>query len=420
MPGIASNSSSYLDQLDDFSLLNVFDFVFIDDLITLAETSPRFADIIVKHYIVGELRLHEKAIKIAVGYKYPSFTYADLTNQKIIIDTTDPNKILRVIQHFGYVFSHVTFAVSDFGNAETEEFFKHVDKYCKTATKEIKIDSVDYEAIANWTYSFDHTTTKILRTGLPSNSIPFSQLFPYMQELSVGHLFEADVQHYPHLTKCSIRSTNSDERDPCVHEFIRLNPQIRHFFTTMTKNASYIEYLSETLPNLEWLGIQMVISSAADSNLNVIRFKRVREFQIILIHYNEEFGQIISNLHFDQLEALTLNVVQGVFAANRFMGFIARNRGLKTIETNVPMTHELFNGLLQQLPELEMISFNWFHGMLDTLEAFFMWNRGLSKINIHGCYEIRLRDFEQIIQDSNWKVVAISMERPSFSFVRMY
>lgn len=389
----------------------------MDDLITLAEMNPRFADIIVKYYIVGELRLHEKPIKIKIAYEYALIS-AEPTNQGRNLHIDDPNKIFSAVKQFGYIFSHIIFTVHDFGSSESEEFFKHVDKYCKNATKEIKINSVNYKEIANWTHLFDRTTTTISRAGLPLDTIPFGKLFPYMQELDVGFLPEANVQHYPHLIKCSIRSSHNDQSGLFVHEFIRLNPQIRNF-TIMLNNASHIEFMSKILPNLEWLRVQMLFSSTAETNLNVIRFKNVREFHITLIHYIEQSGHFVSNVHFDQLEALTFKVVQCVYSAEYFLEFIARNRDLKRIETNLRMTHELFNGILRELPGLREITLNWFDEVIDTLEAFFMGNHGLSKITIHQSDETNLADFEQIITNSNWKVVSISDSWPSYSFIRI-
>lgn len=313
-----------------------------------------------------------------------------------------------------------------FGNAISREFFDYFDKYCQTATKAIVIQSVDYKALANWTYSFGETTTEVEVRPSIEVAIPFNTLFPYMQKLSVVKLLEANVQHYAHLTGCSTQSRYGDEANPLVQDFIRLNPQLSQIHTALLFRQhitiSYMEYLNEMLPNLETLSFQIAIYlPVIVPEQRIVRFKGVKELTVDI--YNKytfnSYLQPIENIQFDQLNTLKLVVFPIVFADDHFIEIIGMNKGLSKIETSVRMTHQLFNGLLQALPQLEEILIHWHHDMRDTLASFFNDSHGLRRFNInHSGFPINIDDIKQYIPP-NWEIIPNEMPYMDiFSFVR--
>lgn len=406
---------SYLDQLDDYSLMNIFDFLYDNDVIAIAEISPRFADIILKHYIIGTLRLHEKPIDLLLGAACPNLMYIDTTNQKAVL-TQDPNKIISALKLFGHIFSHITFDVLAFGNSDTQKFVKHVDCYCKNATKRVIINSVDEKALANWTYSFDHTATEVIvRTDL-EKPIQYKKLFPFMQRLAAVNLLNQNIEHYPHLTNYSIQSTLNHDN---VQQFLRLNPQIQHLQIAVRNNVSHVRYLAELLPFLESISLNVEIVSP-NIDPAVIHFKTVKEFTLTISNIDETpvFRNVIGSVQFDQLEMFHLRVFYATSADDQIIEMISKNAGLKRFETNLRMTNETFNGFLQALPELKEISIDWVDEMSNSLETFFVQNHGLTKINFKHFY---LRS-EAVFMEKiplNWhKIPSENSSDGSFSLVR--
>lgn len=116
--------------------------------------SPRLADIIEHHYIRHKLRLHEKPIYFAIGFRFSRFSYDNTTHYHT---DTSRNKIISLwdsdevsaFKQFCHIFTDISFAVRMLGNSESQEFFKFVDNNCKAATKRIIIHSVNYEALSS-------------------------------------------------------------------------------------------------------------------------------------------------------------------------------------------------------------------------------------------------------------------------------
>lgn len=405
-----------MERLDVYSLMTIFDFLSIDDLTSVAEAYPRFNDIISERYIVAKFGFNEP-IYISVEFLYNYFLRAH-TENRVLFDKCHPKRFQRILKQFGHIVSHITIAVVNFAHSDSQDFFKYVEDHCKNATKEIIIHFPDTRALAHWTHSFDQTVTKIAIPGYRRQAFPFSTLFPYMQQLTVENVLGSEVQHYPYLTNCSFLSTDDDANDNKVIEFIRLNPQLRHLYTSIRSQISYVKFLSETLPDLESLAIRIDTVRGVELN-EIIRFKNVKKFSLRLAHYHNTFRLVTPNIHFDQLKVLELNTVREEFAPDNFIEFIAMNRGLKKIQTDVRMTPTIFNDLLQQLPELEEISITLYTRMVDSWGAFFTGNHGLKKITIDNCYGVGSNAFKDIVR-LNWAIVYNEGKVFSISFIRMY
>ena len=65
---IEGANPSSLDDLDDFSLLSVFDWLSLHNLARLASLSPRYKELIVHHYFNGKYRLHKRIPQLSVHY----------------------------------------------------------------------------------------------------------------------------------------------------------------------------------------------------------------------------------------------------------------------------------------------------------------------------------------------------------------
>lgn len=58
-----TNISLKLDDLNNYTLLDIFDKFTLEDLTSVADMNSRFRELIIKHYAVREYRIHEKIIK---------------------------------------------------------------------------------------------------------------------------------------------------------------------------------------------------------------------------------------------------------------------------------------------------------------------------------------------------------------------
>lgn len=409
---------SDFEQLDNYSLMDIFDYLYITDLFKMARINPRFADIILDHY-AKKYRLHEKQIIIRMSSNglISDLSVSSLESQSVLL-AENADHALWMLRQFGHIFTNLRYDIAEFGWPNSQKIFEYTEKHCPHAEKTISISRVNPEAMANWTHSFDNTTTRVHLGLLVSDPFPLDKLFPFMKQFIMQELLGSTIQHHPHLTTSVIYSVFHEKNDRSLFELIRLNPQMTHFHTTLRKNATFVKYVNEMLPNLQ----KLVLYAKPDLLIvpEVVRFENVREFTFDLSdsHRHPVLGQSIRNIHFDQLEKLKIMAGPDEIATN-IREMMLANRQLKQLETNLPMTYQQLVDLLAALPELRTISLYWYAGLqkqMNLLGQLLSGNHELNRINLHQC-QLNVEDFKEITP-LNWQVAPSDTEHNSFVFIR--
>lgn len=400
--------------------MHIFEHLPINDLVKIAEMSPRCTDIILHHFIVGKYRCHEKLITVQMSDTDIRLGYKTIFDEFVYI-TKNVNQTFWVVERFGHIFNHLLYEVVRLGTPDSLKVFELVDKYAVKAAKEIEIYGIDKTAMSKWTYSFDSNVTQIKLGSFLSGPISLNALFPHMKHLTAGHLMESIVQHFPHLTGFVMESDFQDDFDPEMHEFIRLNPQLREFHTSIRKNETYVSYLNEMLPNLESLAMDIFVedNQPVEGGEN-IHFGNVKSFALRLVSMVpvQSFRQSVCNLTFEHLESYKIQGDMN-FDATDLIEMISVNRNLKFVEAyNVYITIEELEGLVQRLPELKEISIEC--SIYALLGGFFMGNHVLDRINLNDCSDsVNIGTLEEI-SSSGWLVFESEKVSNHFSFIRKH
>lgn len=300
-----------------------------------------------------------------------SFYVEDSSKRRII---SGLDGVLRILPRYGNTFSKIHFHLGEHGNSSWQQIFEHSDKYCSEVTKTITIRSNDV-GIADWIYPFDKNMTTVIMFDA-ADDIPLNTIFPNMNELILNtkNLPKTIGQHFPHLTKCSIQVVGLGPPNPIEQEFIRLNPQLREFHTSMANNVSRVKYLNEHLPNLEQLTLHIFVHLYDVVNRENIHFKNVKDFRLFLYRWRLGNGWIyrddymeqhrlrtstyrpfIGNITFEHLEALKLDIYP-YGDIHDLAQMTVENQGLKKIDINVKMTQDQILKLIAALPKLEEVS----------------------------------------------------------------
>lgn len=402
--------STYLEQLDDFSLMSVFDLLSLNDLLLLAQMSPRFYDIITKHYLIGKFRLHEQRIVMRVDGRFSSVFYPSE-----VMARDDSDRMFWVVEQYGHVFGHIYIDIYKFGDADSRKFIEHVNHYCKNAKKEIDIHKLIEGTLIEQPFSFDNNTYRVRMSSYGNEDIAWNDLFPALEHLTLGSIEKSIAQHHPHLKTIILGKNDADYTDPNVLELIRSNPQLRHFHSKTFDNVTYVQYINEMLPNLEWLSLEMKIVYENDST--VVDFKNVRKFSFnVFSSFGvPAFWSFIGNIRFDQLEEMELDIIWKVPLTEQLIRMIAVNRGLKTFKTSIPMSHVTFVQLVEALPELRVLTFDWYEGIHETLSAIFSGRYGLENVTIRYWDRGTANDYKDIIP-ANWQTILVM--RDTYTFIR--
>lgn len=401
MEQLDDHSSSDFEQLDDFSLMNIFDYLAVDELVTVSELNGRFASIIAEHYIISKYQLDDRLINIFI--EHPRCQIAYTVGEQYLPIASGLNQTLWVLKHFGYIFNTIRFEVSYFGNVESQKIFEYTAKYCTHAKKTISIEGVDTEQVANWTHSFDENTMHIELYTKNYNSVPLNEFFPFMQEISIFHTLDSIAHHFPHLTKCSLYSAH---RNDYLMTFFQLNPQLIEFHDTIYNNERYVRYLNQMLPNLESLSIRICRDPIASLEREIIHFKNVKKFSMGIVGMDEvqSFRRDVLNITFDQLESFTLKRTPNHYTAD-LVQIIAANAGLEVVDTNIKMKSEQLQGLVKALPRLKEMTLYCYTGILIALQRLLSENHELEKIRLMHCVKESLEDLAEL-SPITWAVVA--------------
>lgn len=370
----------------------VFDYLPAHELIKISSLNPRFADIILNHYIIRQFRLNDDQVTSSIYVSNYRLSYPDGEYTRVHI-TNSLNETLQGLELFGRFFKHICYEMMDFEMPSWQKLFESVERNCVNARKSIHIRSVpktpkiDSSWDNNWTYSFDHTTTQVTLVGHFYDQIILSKMFPFLQQLTVEKLRKSIIQHYPHLTNLSIIALDEDETNANIRELLRLNPQLRHFHTATYNDAIFMTYLNEVLPNLESLSFKMNIEPQIDHE--IIHFNSVKDFSLEInsIRPMNSYRQVIGNITFSQLETLTLKTFGSITLVPELIRVFSQYTNLKKLDMNMLMTPDELLSFIQVMPILEEVSFSLSqNNMINVLAALLSDNQRLEKVHVYSRY----------------------------------
>lgn len=376
-----------MDELDEFTLLSVFDFLDIADLIKMAQLYPHLVESIGQHFLIGRFHLEQQHITVATDGGAYTHEPVGLDGELDITNSFDLT--LFMLRAFGHLLSHITVEIRAMDNAESLAILAQIKESCTTARVCVKLPfHLTFVADDNRRTSFDRVSQVQLHGVRVYGELPLNQLFPDMQQLDIRrpHAIPSLAHHFEHLTDFAVLPVSETYVDPMLLQFVRLNPQLRRFKTpAFGYNQTYLQYVSACLPMLEELHITGV-EFEDGSDPPPTHFARVKRFAMELANH---FGRrrdryvIMPALTFDRLESFELAGRIEPHNVHKFVSFFERhNRTLKGLEmtTNFVPDAEL-PVLFGALPALEELTMNWMNaGGLRDLLAFLAHGRGTAKL----------------------------------------
>lgn len=369
---IKNHSLNHFDDLDDYSLMDIFDMLELPDLAKIVPLSPRFHDLIMNHYIKSKYRLHKREI-IIIEYESGFFRmfYKDDGNSLSLI-TRQYDEMLIVLQTFGHILGYLDIKISSY----LEGIQSVVNEHCSNAAQTITITAHSGGNSEKMMLSFLNATTIIVDryVHLPNGSFRLDIAFPQMQKLVINGQVDLQ-QHYPHLTEVYFElGMDAQYLDPSeLFPFIRLNPQLRVVKTPAFDSVAYLELLSG-LPNLENLYLELVPQTAYTVRASpMARFRHVKNFTLDVDAYmasSELAGELLASIQFDQLESFSAYTRH--FGRRDFLiDLMVKNTALRNVTMKSIFTVEQLTRLIEALPQLSEINLVWqLESLESTLNAF--------------------------------------------------
>lgn len=338
---IQSGDLSNLADLDDFSLMNIFDQLGLNDLSKLVLMNPRFRQLITDHYIIRQYHLHDRLIYIDNRVEIKMYSQEFGTVDQI---ANSYDEILSILEGFGEMFEQLKIVVDPHGYKHLDGIQRLINKHCSKAIQEVRltveyasnaVDSYEIDLFANVSF-LNATDVTLERRG--ADDIPPIRLdvaFPRMQKLTTNSVKDLN-HHCPYLNETILNLWTNYPHLPTILEFIRLNPQIRSIELPLLSDETYLKTMSEFLPNLESLSLRLS-EVLLVRPLPVAQFKHVKHFTLAdgrvqaILWNQKDIRPTLKSLQFDILESFTVAKSIHPTATDFVVDLIIQNTALQNV-----------------------------------------------------------------------------------------
>lgn len=353
-----------LDDLNNYTLLDIFDIFTLGDLISVADMSSRFRELIIKHYAVNRYRIHEKIIE--VGEKLHRINSKEkIDDGPVIMRILDPHIALAFLRNFGSIITriHIREPGIQLEKIWTRRINTYINEYCSESLTDLHMHTV-IDTIDEWRKPFKRLSKLSLQEEpLNYDKIAnLNEILPSLQYLDMEHskftslkLFE---HHFPHLENIAFHVFAKHQQNITLYEkFFQLNPQIRSIEVIGINNINLFRLLSEQLTNIEnfvFLVDFVNFVKTIGASDGIIHFKSVKKCKIFDFYLS---SQNPFPVMFDNLEELE---VRNLLQNENTIQFITQHRNLKVLKlSSGTFTLDQWMLMLTNFPNLEEIHKNW-------------------------------------------------------------
>lgn len=385
---IAVTDPVTLEQLDDFSLLSIFDQLPLLDLVKLATLSPRFEQLISHHYIIGKYHIQTRKVTLTISHDVSmTFNSDDLNVVTTLAHNHDETRF--VLQHFGHIFHYLDINVFEYGYAFTANISHLINTYCARAHQELRLKrGIDRDDVSILLANV--TKVEITHTSGTTNKDNFrlDLAFPQMKSLDISRQMDLD-HNYSHLTEFILRASDYQSNIDYYTKFMQFNPQLHTIQLPLFNDGTFLPTINELYPRLESFALEVLNEQYIGHDaIEITRFSNVKKFSIELYIHGEsvwtnELREIIASIRFERLESFA--VITYVRDSIDFLiEWIVGNTALETVTlVGREMNFEQLTALITPLTKLKVLTMVWtFESTLGVLNRFLAHN-----IAINGTLE---------------------------------
>lgn len=349
-----------LENLDEYSLLNIFDLLHFEDLVNVAAVQPRLHHVIRNYYAIHKYHLHEKTILIDFLNENYQVMHKE-TDQELINSYAG---VLQLFRQFGSLIKHLEISRFLCNEEKSIEIFQHIGKHCNDSLETLTV--------------------------------------------TLYHKFLYDNLSLPQMTALSFRQIDVDCDISFLKSTVQLNPQLRRIHITRRLDIAFMAFLAESLPELEELTVASFPDDFTDNvNMVNISFARVKHFQMNWYNYEKRTPELDPfPLHFNQLDTLEL---QATHIRPKLYQFIMRHKHMKRLLLPwIIIDIDELNALIDELNELIEIKLKLTNAM-SADELIGGLNRSHTLRYFTILVDLDTTDVQQLLDtvlyDSQWKRV---------------
>lgn len=279
MPSIPT--SDFID-LDDWSVMNVLDYVAFNDLLTLCNVESGLCQLITKHYI-PKYQIDEKIIRLR-STSLPSI----VSDESVHIGGLHQAKVF--LRNFGHLITHLKLNEDIERDAEIREY---IVEYCSKTLNELTLCSPDSYFLRDTPTTFTALTKFNLAYPKRTDIYPeLYRIYPNLKELS--------------FTPSLLYHTQETER--YIFEMLQRAPELRTFSIDKLPSFDALRTINDIQPNLNVLKIVYCLDIFEYLKHNeTIHFNNVNS---LFVNVEDKFDTRSNRfpLEFDRLERLEIRM----------------------------------------------------------------------------------------------------------------
>lgn len=342
----------------------------LQELLQIAKTIPQISGIIREVF-----RRKYSTNKLSINFDQhfcKNGPEVECVNNTITVH--DLNSLVNMFKHFGNFFQNVLIHHDPTTDSSIMEMInRSMNQHCSESLKSLQLK------FGNKIADFEGFTTPFKRVEEFSAHIkahklnafkPLNEIFPYLRKLNLT--LERDVNvsfiegHFPHLRyfKLSVgENFNLGERMRLIEQLkgmIMKNPEIQSVELNLRYPKCFIQFLSEALPNLEYLKIY----NLQICNSDTLRFENVKHFVLSILHPDDI--KHLNKLSLPNLQSLEMSKLSSYFG--KWIQFFKRHSHVRQLYVNGSLTIYQMNELVANLPNLFHFSIeNQFYYGLESI-----------------------------------------------------
>lgn len=322
-----------IDVLDEKVLVKIFQWLDFPDLLMAANATKKLRGAAVEIY---NQKYAQKLVKFngdAIG--------PHIEETLTTFEINDARTCLLMLRGFGDSIAKLHLNFHGINKRRIQAISEALNEYCAKSLNELEWHRLPANAI---TKKFPNLRALRVDGGILSAKMAqFNEMFPMLCALDLSNIqaenrkcIERTFPKLVHLKVHIEMQKGADFLKSNVKAAIQLNPQLRSLCLGSGCDAKLLPYINKMLPLLSRLGIQQPRNKLFDSDLEAVRFERVRQLTLNIVQCKDSFSNI--PFEFDRLEKFYLNV--GKPNRDKWIQFIGQQK---------------------RLSELHLINYDWFY-----------------------------------------------------------
>lgn len=405
------NSTSELLDLDDYSILQILDKLDLTELITVADTNAKLAELIRHHYIIGKYHIDQ------VVFHNCATSHFD----KDALVICGYRTISRFIRIFGDLIQKLYYHPYEytFTSQQIDSMNQHIEKYCSKTLSVLHLvePTSDFIGVPKQMFplnifsqkknpwKFDRVTELLIYHRDISVNLQLDQIYPMLEALFVHS--ENDINNlkslarsYRHLKHVMLYSPVPMKAGSAIQRFFQLNPQLISLGFDNCPDMKLLQFISKKLQGLERIQFPYSIDANSGSMSQKIHFPNVIEFSISL-KTTDDTHEI--PFAFDRLKLIS---VTNRYFTEPIRRLIEQNTNLTSL--SIPNLYERDDvvrvvATVKRLPLLEKLFIQWdlTFDLVSTLREIETYHENLKTITFVNSKLYHILP----TLPSNWKLV---------------